>query len=583
MTAFKDAIKADTREIKGYVEVLYDNPDTKTRATVEGPTLYNSGYQIIDGLRVTNDYATFEPNFFKTDGSFILPMTSITTTQPNSGYISQTFVGVLDPYIEMYFFPAPIGKTNRADGITLYFGEAHPTYLWVEIVYFVGEDMRYYGTYEHPTSDSYTLPLYFDSISRLYLATNAPYMSKPNRRFRVKEIDFGLTKVYSDDKLIDFKTTEEVDALGITVSKNEVNVTLSNYDGEFNILNPSETVKHLISGVPIYPHIGVKTLDSGTEYVGLGEYYLTGWQNNSDQTTMLTGQSLFNQLSTQYGTFRATPGVISFTSATYFNKLMEVYGITKFYTNITLPDIIDDQTMPLGTILEQLQSLAIYSNAIVYIDRTGRVCLTSLDPLLKDTIALKTMLSKPVIKVNNELKKLTFNITTLSGFNINPIEIHNNVYAINGTKQIIINFDKPCMVNSTDITGGGVIINSAFYGSKFAVLTLTASGDVTVNITGQTFETSIANRSFINNTIGEEIIIDNTLIKNESEMARINQYYLNNYYNYNFDVEFNGDPTLESGQLVSIETPFGYKTTRIKQVETTFNGGLNGVIKGDGN
>jgi hypothetical protein len=44
--------------------------------------------------------------------------------------------------------------------------------------------------------------------------------------------------------------------------------------------------------------------------------------------------------------------------------------------------------------------------------------------------------------------------------------------------------------------------------------------------------------------------------------------------------DYNGDPSLEAGDYIEVETPYGYKPIFIQKNRFTFNGGLSGSIEG---
>ena len=63
--------------------------------------------------------------------------------------------------------------------------------------------------------------------------------AKPYRRARLVEVDFGVVREYTGDKLISLKVLEEMDLLTSTVPSNEMQFVLDNSDQLFNILNPN--------------------------------------------------------------------------------------------------------------------------------------------------------------------------------------------------------------------------------------------------------------------------------------------------------------------------------------------------------
>jgi hypothetical protein len=87
---FKKAIKNEDRQLKGYVEVLYKHEDINAEVSSEGIgtdvlPIVMSTEKILYDSRISTDYATLENNYFKLDGSFILPNQEM---NKGTGYIS---------------------------------------------------------------------------------------------------------------------------------------------------------------------------------------------------------------------------------------------------------------------------------------------------------------------------------------------------------------------------------------------------------------------------------------------------------------------------------------------------------------
>ena len=49
---------------------------------------------------------------------------------------------------------------------------------------------------------------------------------------------------------------------------------------------------------------------------------------------------------------------------------------------------------------------------------------------------------------------------------------------------------------------------------------------------------------------------------------------------YEMSFDYNGDPSLEAGDYINVETPYGYKKLFIQKNRFKFDGGLEGSIEG---
>ena len=116
--SFKKAIKATEREVKGYVEVIFDDQDGSGYRLMTAPErLRNSlDSEIVDGVKKNKKYASLEENYTELDGSFILPNYNIVGNQ--FGYVSNDIFNDLESRI------ITVTKDNdfvTSSGITIYF------------------------------------------------------------------------------------------------------------------------------------------------------------------------------------------------------------------------------------------------------------------------------------------------------------------------------------------------------------------------------------------------------------------------------------------------------------------------------
>jgi hypothetical protein len=103
---FKNAIKSRERQIKGYVEVLYDLPDVQVTPSVyvdpymdlhELDSTYTDISQIADGKRVTYNYGTLD--YLPLDGSYLTMSDGI---NDNAGYITDNVATNIEAYYNRF-------------------------------------------------------------------------------------------------------------------------------------------------------------------------------------------------------------------------------------------------------------------------------------------------------------------------------------------------------------------------------------------------------------------------------------------------------------------------------------------------
>ena len=96
--------------------------------------------------------------------------------------------------------------------------------------------------------------------------------------------------------------------------------------------------------------------------------------------------------------------------------------------------------------------------------------------------------------------------------------------------------------------------------------------------------------SLYNVNMGEQINTKTVKLQNEKENAieiksnlkkDINSINILNYApSYKMSFDYNGDPSLEAGDYINVQTPYGYKPLFIQKNRFKFDGGLEGSIEG---
>ena len=122
---FNKAITNTEREVKGYVEVIYNDTDNSQYApSFPEKALISGYYEINDGYRKNKNYASLEENYTELDGSFLLPNKK--NIGDKAGYVSnKLFKDITDTKITLDVDNPLVAEENRipvkASGITIYF------------------------------------------------------------------------------------------------------------------------------------------------------------------------------------------------------------------------------------------------------------------------------------------------------------------------------------------------------------------------------------------------------------------------------------------------------------------------------
>jgi hypothetical protein len=381
--AFKENIYAPSRMITA--KIAFEIID---ESTVEGVTVVSSFgeasisrlEQVFDRERsMTYKYATFEPDYFKLDGSMRLPPES-DQEDVELGFWSDEICDANGLYINNPTISISFGGPHNAIGITVTFDTINNEYAseftLVVIAYeggvllnqdFVGND--------RPT---FVLSQSLEGVGTINLIITK--WAKGNRRARVTEIDFGIVQEYTGKDLINLSIVEEMDLVGSTVPSNELHFTLDNQLRLFNILNPDGIYRFILPKQQVRAYMGLQIgeTEEDIEFVQVGKYYLTEWQTDEGAlTTSFTARDIFDQL--EVFNYSGSLGVTNL-----FLLAEDIFSKANIVDYQIDPRLTGEQTNgftePVSARLA-LQAIAIAGQAIIYQDRRGTLRIEHIEPL----------------------------------------------------------------------------------------------------------------------------------------------------------------------------------------------------------
>ena len=566
---FKKAIKDRERRIKGYVEVLYDAPNVNVEVEVVNMTSANTNpSEISNGIRVENDYGTVD--YLPLDGSKLV----MGDTNINSGFISDMLaeetMGI--PYVTLSF------QETTINGLTLYYRDNYPNTTTIQIQ---GEELITINDEGYVQQIVFNEPKTLSQITVLF--KNWEY---PKRKIKIMEIDLGITQTYKDQDLLEFTVDEEVNKLVEETPTNEVDITLNNMQDLFNPLNPQGIVRFLTENVKIIPYIGVLTENNGVEYVKMGEFLFESYTNNSDKSTTLVGKNLMKQLETEI--LKDDNETDFFKQNSFLKQDMENFmqnynydidfsGFNKY--GFTMSDIKDTK------LIESLRSMSLLNSNLLYFNRNSVLNLISINKNINEIITKNELINDASFKNMNKS-----NILKVIGYS-GPAEYYEqpkDVYQANITldkspKIVLCDVgDATLFYQPTVSQSGGTsasIISHSYY-LAFVKITGTLGSNVSITIKSNYLYKphEYFNEYDYSGQNSQKNIMEITPIP--SPQGYSPDSVLKDSPSYEMSFEYNGDPSLEAGDYINVETPYGYKKLFIQKNRFTFNGGLTGSIEG---
>ena len=188
---FKNSIKARNRNLKGYVEILYDyqnidgdiSPITYS-ANQQAPI--SNGDEMINGVRVETNFASLENNYFKLDGSFTLPNDPNEYTNTVVGFITDDIVEDLYEN-KCYVRILNVENNDNLHSITMYTKDNIPATIKLYIKYETTETLELEKT--NNNSEVISFDFANEEISNInYIDVTLSDFEYQDRRVRIDEI-----------------------------------------------------------------------------------------------------------------------------------------------------------------------------------------------------------------------------------------------------------------------------------------------------------------------------------------------------------------------------------------------------------
>lgn len=620
MASYKDK----NREVKGYVEVIYNIVNEK-------PTLklvYDDSFKehlifneesstelqnIYDTDRKGKKYAILEENYTWLDGSFLL----FNKTTKDCGFISKKsideYIDLSDPIqnIGLYVGNEESLIQNDIYGVTIY-AENNPIKSCMVTVYDVN-----YNVIETQTitnNRGALLLLFENSLKDRYIHIHNIVFENMNRRIMLNHIDMGISYIYENNELIKFSVTEELDKLVEKTPANELEVVVGDYDRIYDPLNKKGITKFLTEDATFIPYIGIANDYGEIEYEKMGEFYYDSINYQQREVT-ITAYNLMGKIN-KFTILNSNGSLIGTNDSTvnknnvndYIKNYLKVeYGIE---SKVDLVRNINDSFpyVPFRITVINTDNLADYLSfmavgaGILYVDRNNVVNARIIDKKITNKITKTELLDDKISYVNiKKIDKVIMKATgnSFSGYKesseeityfkydfqlqsdeeIIEINLQDEIYGLKITNENLVYTG----CDSVEIIYGDTYKYNPFYYKMFIKVKGKTGASVNISCKGKT---QIDNKKSENYQReygnGENsITIDNALNGGwRLSLNNLANRIMSDSPSYEVSFNYNGDPTIKVGDYIEAESDYGYIPFLVTKHQLTFDGGLIGHIEG---
>ena len=381
---FKNKIYDPNRSIQAKVsfEILAVEAYEDASFAVTGEAPISRLSQAINKIRdMSHKYATYEPNYFQLDGTFHIPPKE-NEGDSELGWWSDSISDQNGYYITNPTMTFTFTEPHGSIGLTLTFDNQANEYAseFAIRTYSATDVLLVSETITGNTGPVYYFDEPLDDYSKIVIEIIK--WANPYRRARLVEVDFGVIREYTGDKLIDLKVLEEMDLLTSTVPSNEMKFVLDNSDQLFNILNPNGIYRFLVPNQEMTAQIGLLIGENKYEWIPMGKYFLTEWTvEEGAMTSTFVGRDIFTKLeAVDYTTLLQDTNLYDLAE----NILIEA-NVEKYKIDETLKTIPTKGFIAPIKVREALQMISIAGRCVVRQVRDGSIDIEHFEELTFET------------------------------------------------------------------------------------------------------------------------------------------------------------------------------------------------------
>jgi hypothetical protein len=535
---FKNKIYSSDRSIQAKVsfEILAVEAYEDASFTVSGEAPISRLSQAINKIReMSHKYATYETDYFRLDGTFYIPPKE-NEGDSELGWWSdvisdQDGIFTTNPTVTFTFT-----KPHSSIGLTFTFdnqANEYPSEFSVK-TYSATDVLLVSQTITNNSSSIYYFDVPLDNYSKIVIEIIK--WAKPYRRARLVEVDFGVVREYTGDKLISFKVIEEMDLLTSTVPSNEMQFVLDNSDQLFNILNPNGIYRYLVPNQEMTAQIGLLIGENKYEWIPMGKYFLTEWTvEEGAMTSTFVGRDIFTKLeAVDYTTLLQDTNLYDLAEDILIKSEVEKYQIDETLKLIPTKGFIE----PIK-VRQALQMIAIAGRCVVRQVRDGAIVIEHFEELTFDT------------------GYITFAGQEFAGPTVRP--------------QIYIDYQFQI-----------IDFDTVFNAPKISLSQKVTHVIIKVHETAEI----VTDVKFVNPGVIEGIgyEINNPLINTQEQASLIADFMFREYNLIaDYTANWRQNPALECGNVILIEDSFSNKQkARITKQEYNFAGYLDGITEAKG-
>lgn len=419
----------------------------------------------------------------------------------------------------------------------------------------------------------------FDGVTKFTIAWGN---GLPQRRPRLERIIYGITKTFTGEEIVSTEQAHDIDPLARRLPSETLKFTILDYENEYDPDNPEGVYRYIDANSPVKIAHGYELDDGRVEWLVGDSYSLNGKPETKDHKATFSAVGLLGTMNANY--YKGAHGNKSF-----YDMAVAVLqdaglrpvaeGVDAWLIDDSLRDLYTTAVLPIATHKNCLQLIAHACCCRLFTDDQNVIHIEPFD--------LTTIDNEPYVLDFDTVIDRTQALSKID--TLKEIAVSKAVYASEGDSTVIytetttkeaLHVEFGGLKDNVAITvTGGTVISSNIYGRAADIVL--SSGTKTVRITGRNVSESTVILSY---PVANEGAVDqetNPLITSDTmadALAAHVQAWLQ--YRSTYDLQYRGDPVLETGDKVELQTQYSEALDGLVLTNNlTFNGALRGAVK----
>ena len=370
-------------------------------------TEYTDLTNVFSNIETYDEYATFEENFWRADGTqYLLPKAK---NYIDTGLTTNGFLGAVKVSFDNVY---------ALKGLTVNFGSAYPTEF--KITTSTGEEFFFENDEE-----IFRTPQLFGETE--YLIITPITMLGGQQRMRIHSMLMGVGISFTNKDVEKFSKDEYMSAISEEISSKTFNVTVFDLENNFNVDDDNSFINFLEQKQEITTSFGLELDDGTVEWINGSKTYLAEWKSTNGKMSF-TSTDILSQMDDEY-----EQGNMIYERTAYeeAESIFADLGLEpdEYYIDDYLRDVHLINPMPVARHSECLQILAMASRSVCFQEENGRVVIRS---------NFSNVVNPEEIHATSDNATAWSNANnTIKGASMVYVDLSNNFYHVNDSMNLL--------------------------------------------------------------------------------------------------------------------------------------------------